>query len=291
MFDVAAVGERGVWPQIEAMARGARVSGRRWDRRPDTSDETLEEVIEETLEEARELRAGLWQTLGQIAGFVGDLTGLSPLWDRLIAWRDERAAARGQVAFTVALIALAGKMARADGVVTAEEVQTFRRVVEIPPGEERNVERLFDLAQRDIAGFEHHAGRIRDLARGDTVFLEDVLEGLFLIAAADSFVHEREMTFLERVGEIFELDDRRFEQIAAGFVRRRGPDPYRVLGVGRDADDAAVKTAWRKAVAECHPDRHFAHGLPAEAMAILTDRLAAINGAWEAIRLERGLAR
>ncbi len=267
------------------------MSGRRWDRRPNEDEGAIEEAIEETIEEARELRAGLWQNLGQIAGFVGDLTGLSPLWDRLTAWVGERTAARGQVAFTVALIALSAKMARADGVVTAEEVLTFRRVVEIPPGEERNVERLFDLAQRDIAGFEHHAGRIRDLAEGDVVFLEDVLEGLFLIAAADTFVHEREMAFLERVGEIFGLDERRFERIAAGFVRRRGPDPYRVLGVARDAEDAAVKTAWRKAVSECHPDRHFAHGLPAEAMAILTDRLAAINGAWEAIRLERGLAK
>jgi DnaJ like chaperone protein len=213
------------------------------------------------------------------------------LWDRISAWVGERAAARGPVAFTVALIALSAKMAKADGIVTAEEVQTFRRVVEIPPGEEKNVERLFDLAQRDIAGFEVHAARIRDLAKGDRVFLEDVLEGLFLIAAADTFVHEREMAFLERVAEIFAIEERRFEAIAAGFVKRRGPDPYRVLGVARDAGDEVVKTAWRKAVAECHPDRHFAHGLPDEAMAILTDRLAALNAAWEAVRLERGLAK
>lgn len=267
------------------------VGEKRWDRRAEEIEERLEDAIEETIEEAREIRAGLWQNLGQIMGFVGELTGLAPLWDRISTWVGERTAARGQVAFTIALIALSAKMAKADGVVTAEEVTTFRRVVEIPAGEEKNVERLFDLAQRDIAGFEAHALRIRDIARGDAVFLEDVLEGLFLIAAADSFVHERELAFLERVGEIFEIDQRRFEAIAGGFVRRRGPDPYRVLGIGRDADDAAVKKAWRKAVSECHPDRHFAHGLPAEAMAILTDRLAAINGAWEAIRLERGLAK
>jgi DnaJ like chaperone protein len=263
------------------------VSGKRWDERPEGPEERLDEA----LEEVREIRAGLWQNLAQVAGFVGDLTGLSPLWDRISGWVGERAAARGPVAFTVALIALSAKMAKADGIVTAEEVATFRRVVEIPPGEERNVERLFDLAQRDVAGFEAHATRIRDLAKGDTVFLEDVLEGLFLIAAADTFVHEHEMAFLERVAEIFGLGERRFEAIAAGFVRRRGPDPYRVLGVARDADDEAVKKAWRKAVAECHPDRHFAHGLPAEAMAILTDRLAGLNAAWEAVRLERGLAK
>ena len=255
------------------------------------ADEGLEATIDEVVEEAREIRAGLWQNFGRAIGFVGDLTGIGPLWDRISAWVGERLASRGPVAFTMALIALSAKMAKADGIVTAEEVQAFRRVVEVPAGEERNVERLFDLAQRDIAGFESHAARIAAIARGDRVFLEDVLEGLFLIAAADSFVHEREMAFLERVGEIFEIDARRFEAIAAGFVRRRGPDPYRVLGVSREAEDGEVKKAWRKAVAECHPDRHFAHGLPPEAIAILTDRLAALNGAWEAVRLERGLAK
>lgn len=270
---------------------GVDVSEKRWERRPDEPEERLEEILEETIEEARELRAGLWYQLGRIGGFVGDLTGLSPLWDRISGWVDERAAARGPVAFTVALISLSAKMARADGIVTVEEVETFRRVVEIPPGEEKNVERLFDLAQRDVAGFDVHAARIRDLARGDTVFLEDVLEGLFHIAAADTWVHERETAFLERVGEIFGIEPRRFDAIAAGFVKRRGADPYRVLGIGRDADDAAVKKAWRKAVAECHPDLHYAHGLPAEATAILTDRMAALNAAWEAIRLERGIAR
>lgn len=267
------------------------MSEKRWNRRPGESEGALEEVIEEAVEEARELKAGLWQSLAQVAAFVGDLTGIGPLWDRIAAWAGERTAARGPVAFTVAIIALSAKMAKADGIVTAEEVMTFRRVVEIPPGEEKNVERLFDLAQRDIAGYEAHAARIRDIARGDGVFLEDVLEGLFLIAAADGFVHERELAFLERVGEIFEIEPRRFDAIAGGFVRRHGPDPYKVLGVTREADDAMVRKAWRKAVAECHPDRHFAHGLPEEAMAVLTDRLQSINAAWEAVRLERGLAK
>ncbi len=251
----------------------------------------FEAATGEVVEDAQEMRAGLWRSLSQAVDFVGDLTGIGPLWDRIAGWVGERAAARGQVAFTVALIALSAKMAKADGIVTAEEVLAFRRVVDIPAGEERNVEHLFDLAQRDIAGFETYAARIREIAGGDTVFLEDVLEGLFLIAAADTLVHEREMAFLERVAEIFAVEARRFEAIAAGFVRRRGPDPYRVLGVEREASDAEVKTAWRKAVAECHPDRHFAHGLPPEAVAILTDRLAALNTAWEAVRLERGLGK
>ncbi len=249
----------------------------------------IAETLDDVVEDAAELRAGLWQTLGRMAGFVGDLTGIGPLFEALGGKLQSLVGCRGEVAFTVALISLSAKMAVADGIVTADEVAMFRRVVEIPEGEERNVERLFDLARRDIAGFEVHAKRIYTIAGGDPVFLCDVLEGLFHIAAADSYVHERELAFLERVGELFELDRRRFDRIAGGFVKRRGSDPYKVLGVSPEASDDEVKRAWRKAVAECHPDLHFAHGLPHEAMAILNDRMASLNSAWEAVRSERGL--
>jgi len=249
----------------------------------------IAEVIDDAVETANAAGSRLWSTIGRIADFVGDLTGVGPFLETVSRRFSDWLAGSGEVAFTVALISLSAKMAAADGVVTADEIDTFRRVIEVPEGEEKNVERLFDLARRDVAGYEAHAARIAKVSGNDPVFLADVLTGLFHIAAADSYVHEAEMAFLERVGEIFGLDEVAFERIASGFVRRRGPDPYRVLGVSSDASDQELKKAWRQAVAECHPDRHFAHGLPREAMAILNDRLAAINGAWERIRVERGL--
>src|SRR5471032_1296815 len=64
------------------------------------------------------------------------------------------------VTFTIAIIALAGKMARADGVVTEEEFETFRRVFGVPAEEDANVRRVFNLARQDVAGLEHYAGQI-----------------------------------------------------------------------------------------------------------------------------------
>jgi DnaJ like chaperone protein len=58
------------------------------------------------------------------------------------------------VAFTIAVIALAGKMAQADGIATEEEFAIFRRVFGVPPQEEANVRRVFNLARQDIAGYE-----------------------------------------------------------------------------------------------------------------------------------------
>ncbi len=61
-----------------------------------------------------------------------------------------------------------------------------------------------------------------------------------------------------------------------------------MLGLDRDADDATVKARHRALVAEHHPDRALARGLPAEAVAIATRRLAAINAAYDRIVQERG---
>src|SRR5579883_1711550 len=64
------------------------------------------------------------------------------------------------VVFTIAVIALAAKMAKADGVVTDEEVTVFQQIFRVAPNEEANVRRVFDLARQDTAGYEAYAGQI-----------------------------------------------------------------------------------------------------------------------------------
>jgi len=71
---------------------------------------------------------------------------------------------RRKVAFSVAIIALSAKMAKADGVVTENEVNAFRQVFEFPPDQARNVARLYNLARQDVAGYEAYAERLPRLA-------------------------------------------------------------------------------------------------------------------------------
>ena len=58
------------------------------------------------------------------------------------------------VAFTIAVIALGAKLAKADGAVARSEVAAFRRVFIIPRAEEKNAARVFDLARQDVAGYD-----------------------------------------------------------------------------------------------------------------------------------------
>jgi DnaJ like chaperone protein len=191
------------------------------------------------------------------------------------------------VAFTIAIIALSAKMAKADGVVTDEEVDAFERVFRVPPGEQASVRRFFDLARQDTAGYEAYAGQIARLYKGKPAVLEDILDGLFQIAAADGVLHPGESAFLERVSEIFGFAPCEFRRIRASHFGPDAADPYAILGVDCDAGDDEIKRTYRMLVRENHPDSLIARGVPAEFIGLATEKLAAINGAYKKIQKER----
>lgn len=192
------------------------------------------------------------------------------------------------VIFTMGLVALSAKMAKADGVVVDVEVKAFEQVVEVPEGEHDKVDRLFRLAMQTADGFEAYARQIRDEFKDEPALLEDVLDGLFHIAKADEAIHEAEYAYLKDVATIFAFSDKDFERIAARHVMREN-DPYLILKADRSMSDEDLKRHYRRLVAETHPDREIARGLPPEAVKIATERLAAINAAWERIATERNL--
>ncbi len=227
--------------------------------------------------------ASVWQRLSDIVGSAGERTGVVGSIVNLLD-PDTWLPGGQDAAFTLALIALSAKMAVSDGVVTASEVRAFHRTVDIPPGIEQQVERLFTLAQRDVAGYEAYARKVRRFFADSPDTLEHVLDGLFHIASADGFVHESELDYLKRVSDIFGFDDARFEQIAAQHVvLDSGVDPYVVLGLLPGADREEVRRVYRLLVAEHHPDRLIAKGVPEELIDVATARMQAINQAYNQI--------
>ncbi|HZW46745.1 MAG TPA: DnaJ family molecular chaperone [Microvirga sp.] len=192
------------------------------------------------------------------------------------------------VLFTMGLVALAAKMAKADGVVVDVEVRAFEQIVEVPESEHPRVQRLFELAMQTSEGFEAYARQIVTEFKEEPALLEDVLDGLFHIAKADEAVHEAEYVYLKDVATIFAFSDSEFERIAARHVKR-ADDPYFILKADRAMSDDELKRHYRKLVAENHPDREIARGLPPEAVKIATERLAVINAAWERVAAERNL--
>jgi len=123
---------------------------------------------------------------GPIAALLGVLAGHAV--DQLVEQRsvsDETALATTgdpkdhpglrEIAFTIGVIALGAKIATVDGDPTRDEVEAFRSFFQVPPGEEKNVQRFFDLAKRDAAGFEPYARQVAALFPDAPEILENVL--------------------------------------------------------------------------------------------------------------------
>lgn len=223
----------------------------------------------------------IWTRISDaLAGLVnGD--GLAAIFDRL------RTPPERSIGFTIAIIALGAKMAKADGQVTRNEVAAFREVFHIPPHEEANAARVFNLARQDVAGYDSYARKIAQLFRNDRESLIDILGGLFRIAVADGDYHEAEDLFLRDIAAIFGLSDSCFRGLRERHVPAMPHDPYDVLEVDHTAPIDEIRRAWKAAVREHHPDRLQARGVPPEALRLASERLVALNAAWEEISRAR----
>ena len=227
----------------------------------------------------------IWARLGEIVSRLS-ATAFSQVVDGVRTLFAGNPELRRQVAFSVAMIALSAKMAKADGIVTQDEIRAFREIFSIPAREERNVARLYNLAKQDVAGFENYAAKMADLCGSggpNCRMLEDILDGLFHIAKADGVIHERELGYLSRVAEIFRIDQEHFATIVARHAVLGEGDPYAVLGVSPGTPYGEIRKRYRSLVAQNHPDKVIARGLPAEFIAIANRRMAAINDAFSMI--------
>lgn len=223
----------------------------------------------------------IWTRISAALEALAKGESLSAVFDRL------RSPPERSVAFTIAVIALGAKMAKADGQVTRDEVKAFREVFQIAKEDEAQAARVFNLARQDVAGFEDYARRIARMFEAEDQTMCYLMEGLFHIAMADGEYHPNEDDFLHQVAEILGMDELTFRSLRTRYVPDAAPNPYEVLGATPEMELAEIRKIWRQLIRDHHPDRVIARGVPEEAVKLAEDRLVAINAAWEEIQESR----
>ena len=220
----------------------------------------------------------IWTRITEALSALAKGEGLSAVFENLSRPPEK------SVAFTIAVIALGAKMAKADGQVTKDEVVAFRQIFHIAPEDQDQAAKVFNLARQDVAGFETYASKIARMFRDDKTILQDLIEGLFHISMADGHYHPKEDEFIAAVARIFGLPEKLFTCLRSRYVPGAKPDPYSVLNVSHEADLAEIRAEWKRKVRAEHPDNLHARGLPDEAIALANTRLITINRAWEDIQ-------
>ncbi len=190
---------------------------------------------------------------------------------------------RNEAAFSIALIALSAKMAKADGIVTDDEIEAFRSYFHFSDEDASKVRMVYQLAQQDVAGYGEYLKQVARIFEDAPVVLEDVLDCLFHVALADGVTHPRELELLDQAAAAFKISKPAYHRLKAAHLGLGADDPYLILGIEPGIGLEAVKLAYRALSREHHPDALMARGVPPDLVRISEGRMAAINTAYEQI--------
>lgn len=224
-----------------------------------------------------------------LGGPIGALLGAAAAHFAGKASRSAMGASQEQAVFAAGFIALCAKMAKADGIVTRDEINVFKKSFHVPQSELKKVGWFFDMAKKDVAGFEGYATQMYRQFHNQPAVLEQVIDLLFHIAMADGVMHPAEMDYLQSVAAIFRFPEQEFARIKESHMGPDQSDPYTVLGVSPDATDKEIKSAYRKQIKEHHPDLLMAQGVPEELIDVANEKMTAINEAYDKISKIRNI--
>ena len=241
--------------------------------------------------------AGVWgAVVGTAAGHVADRGMGGRRRSDFVADTMADGAADGRdAAFAVAVVTLGARMRRHDDRLSPREVAALRRVLDVPAGRRRNVARILEAAHRGTGAFDEYARRVDRLLADNPEVLNELVDALLDIAGGDRPVTDTERAFVDQVTEIFGIGRDAIERIGAARTRQDADappadDPYTVLGISTRARDREIRAAWRRLIRETHPDALMARGMPRDFVAVASEKIAAINAAYDEIRRQRGNA-
>jgi DnaJ like chaperone protein len=206
---------------------------------------------------------------------------------------------RVQAAFFTATFSVMGHIAKADGQVTTAEISAAEAIMtrmQLDPKQRKAAIRLFNEGKKEDFPLQEVLAQFRHECHGRRNLLQMFLEIQIATAMADGRIHGDEKRILFIIGEALGFDHSTIEQLFGFVGAGQAPErekhslanAYRILGVGKDADDAEVKKAYRRLMNQHHPDKLIAKGLPEEMIKIATEKTREIKAAYDLVKASRG---
>ena len=192
--------------------------------------------------------------------------------------------AQPQQVFALSLIVLSAKLSKADGQVSKEELVAVRDKLKIPENEIEQVGKIFNKAKEESAGYEPYAQQIAQIYKNNLNVLEEVINILFYIAESDGNVSQSELNMIQRIAQIFGLNQSQFNSIKESRKASDKLNPYIVLESKPDEDLQAIRKKYLKLSKEHHPDILISKGVPKEVIEESKKKMRAINSAWNQIQ-------
>lgn len=207
---------------------------------------------------------------------------------------------RAQQSFFHSLFLTMGHISKADGRVSEQEIKVAEQVMDrmqLSADQRQVAIKLFNRGKRSDFNLGITLAELRSNCGNQPQLFRLLVEVLLDAGFADGDLSPGAYNIVEKCGIALDVSAPEIDQLIArrrgGFRRgatpRRFDNPYQVLGLTTQADDKAVKQAYRRLISQNHPDKLVSKGLPSEMLELAKQKTSEIRAAYEQIRELRGL--
>ena len=241
-------------------------------------------------------------------GFFGALLGffIGGIVDRASAYGvggiNPLSSGNRQAVFLQSVFILMGKLAKADGHISKDEVTYVEQFMQ-------KLNMSVDHRQQGIALFKQGSSpdfditpKIREFLAvcGHTHSLKQMLlVYLIVMALSDGRIDSAEERLLVDIARQLGYSQAEFQNMLdmvlnqshfasgqAGSASKLD-DAYKALGIPKESTDTEVKRAYRKLISQYHPDKLIGQGLPEDMIAVATEQAKEVQLAYDMIMKNR----
>ncbi len=241
-------------------------------------------------------------------GFLGGLLGFffGSFIDRTMAYGvggiNPLSSASRQAVFLQTVFILMGKLAKADGHISKDEVTYVEQFMQ-------KLNMSVEHRQQAIALFKQGAAPDYDIQPNISQFLavcghthslrQMLLVYLIVMALSDGHIDSAEEHLLIEIARQLGYNQAAFQSMLDMVLNQSHfatgqatsatalEDAYKALGVPKESTDAEVKKAYRKLISQYHPDKLIGQGLPEDMIAVATEQAKEVQLAYDLIMKSR----
>lgn len=210
--------------------------------------------------------------------------------------------AHRQTVFLATAFTLMGKIAKADGHISQDEIAHVEKFIQnLGMSAEHRQQAIVLFKQGAAPDFEYEPNLKEFMAVcGHTHSLKQMLlVYLIVMALSDGRVDSAEERLLIDIARYLGYDRAAFKRMLDMVLNQSHfaggqatsatalDDAYKALGVNKDSSDQEVKRAYRKLMSQYHPDKLMGQGVPEDMIALATGQAQEVQVAYDLITKNR----
>lgn len=217
-----------------------------------------------------------------------------------------------QQVFFKTIFSLLGHLAKADGRVSEDEIQTARALMDqmrLNPEQKQQAIEYFTQGKNPDFQLDAQLEEYRQVSRANRMLTQMMLEVLILGALSDGELHKNEESILLHIFTYLGFSPADYQHILSmiqgqQYYQQTGgaggqrfttqqnreealKEAYQVLNIDASASNSEVKRAYRRQMNQHHPDKLVSRGMPEEMVKLATEKTQEIKAAYDLIMEER----